>query len=115
MRRSASSSVIASLLMATLTYGQQTRVLTARAADNQPGTVTLPLTEYNHLLQLADAEAHRLKPADAPLPFVLSGAAFKLTLENDSVVGTLDISGEILRKGPTKVPLVAYLTVLDAQ
>jgi hypothetical protein len=75
--------------------------------------VTLTLAEYNRLLDLA---AHKPKPAEAaPLPYVLSRAAFKLRLENDSVLGALDIEGDVLQKGLTLVPLTTGLTITEAQ
>jgi hypothetical protein len=78
-----------------------------------PGTVTLSLAEYNRLVELA---THRPRqPEAAPLPFVLSKAAFMMSLANDAVVGELDIEGEALHKGPVGVPLVGGLTILDAQ
>jgi hypothetical protein len=75
--------------------------------------VTLTLAEYNRLVELS---THRPRGAEAaPLPFVLSKAAFKMSLASDAVVGELDIEGEVLHKGPVSVPLVSGLTILDAQ
>ncbi|MCM3872202.1 MAG: carboxypeptidase-like regulatory domain-containing protein, partial [Pyrinomonadaceae bacterium] len=75
--------------------------------------VTLPLTEYNRLSELA---LRKLKAPDAPpLPFVLSRAAFRLRIEDQRLVGTVDIEGAVLEKGPTKVPLTFGLTILEAR
>jgi hypothetical protein len=106
--------IVALLLSASVTYGQQ-RSLPPQKTMTQslPGTVTLTLAEYNRLLEIASRHP---KPAEAaPVPFALSRAAFKLRVENESVVGTLDIDGEVLQKGPTKVPLSSGLTILEAQ
>jgi hypothetical protein len=95
-------------------YGQQRSLPPERPLTPVvPGTVTLSLAEYNRLVDLA---AHKPKQPDAaPLPFVLSKAAFKISVENDAVVGALDIEGDVLHKGPISVPLVGGLTILDAQ
>jgi hypothetical protein len=80
---------------------------------SSPGTVTLALAEYNRLLDLA---ARKPEPSDvAPLPFVLSRARFKLRIENDSLVGALNIDGDVLRNGLIKVPLSTGLTILEAE
>ena len=107
--------VIALLLSASVAYGQQQRTLPPQPLTPPlvPGSVTLTLAEYNRLIELI---ARRPKPPEAaPLPFVLSRAAFKLRIENESVIGTLDIGGDILRSGATRVPLTSGLTILDAQ
>src|SRR5215469_17001264 len=106
--------ITALLLLATSGYGQQRSLPPERAlTPAPPGTVTLTLAEYNRLVELA---AHKPKPPEAaPLPFVLSKAEFKLRVESEALVGTLDIEGEVLHKGPVSVPLVSGLTVLDAQ
>jgi hypothetical protein len=106
--------VIVFTLLAIAAQGQERSLPPQRALPpSSPGTVTLTLTEYNHLLDLI---ARRPKlPETAPQPFVLSRAAFKLRLENESVVGALEIEGDVLQKGLTKVPLIAGLTILDTQ
>src|ERR1051326_7163022 len=77
--------------------------------QSSPGTVTLTLAEYKRLLDLI---AHKPKlPEAATLPFILSRATFKLRLDGESVVGALDIEGDVLQKGPTKVPLTSGLTI----
>jgi Carboxypeptidase regulatory-like domain len=77
------------------------------------GTVTVSLAEYNRLTELATKKP---KKSDAPpVSFVLSRAAFKLRVENQTVVGTVEIDGSVLAKVPTKVPLTTGLTVLEAK
>src|SRR5215471_15496780 len=106
--------LIAILLFSTIASGQQRSLVPDKAIPTTgTGSVTLTLAEYNRLLELA---ARRPKtPETAPLPFVLSHAKFQLRIENESVVGKLDIDGEVLQKGPAKIPLVAGLTVLDGK
>jgi hypothetical protein len=93
-----------------------------RAAESLPpvnalpgpsGTVTLTLAEFNRLAELAARKPKTPEPP--PLPYALSRAGFKLQVDNDAMTGTLEIDGEVLQKGPTKVPLAHGLTVLEAQ
>lgn len=77
------------------------------------GTVTVSLTEYNRLTELATKKPRK---SDAPpVAFVLSRVVFKLRVENQTVAGTVEIDGSVLEKGPTKVPLTTGLTVLEAK
>src|SRR5687768_6316248 len=82
-------------------------------APNSPGTVTLSLSEYNRLIELATRKAKT--PDTAPLPVVLSHAIFKLRVEKQTLVGTVDIDGALLESGPVKTPLTTGLTVLEAK
>jgi len=76
------------------------------------GNVTLSLDEYNKLMGLA---ARPPKKSDlAPLPYSIKHADVKLHVENDGVRGTVEVEGEIFRKGVSKVPLTSGMTVLDA-
>ena len=78
-----------------------------------PGSVTLTLAEYNHLIELA---AHPPKnPELAPLPFSIQHADLKLRVEKDAIRGTVELDGEVLRKGISKVPLTSGMTILDAR
>jgi hypothetical protein len=77
-----------------------------------PGSVTLTLDEYNRLVELA---AKPPKKSDvAPLPYSVKHADVKLHIENDGVRGTVELEGEVFRKGVSKVPLTSGMTVLDA-
>src|SRR5215212_8539875 len=82
-------------------------------APGGAGTVTLSLSEYNRLVELAARQNKTL--AGVPLPFVLSRAVFKLRVENQTLVGTVDIDGSLLEKGPVKTPLTTGLTILEAK
>jgi hypothetical protein len=76
------------------------------------GNVTLTLDEYNKLMKLA---AKPPKKSDlAPLPYSIKHADVKLHIENDGVRGTVQLEGEVFRKGVSKVPLTSGMTVLDA-
>ena len=76
------------------------------------GNVTLTLDEYNRLVELA---AKPPKKSDlAPLPYSIKHADLKLRVENDGVRGTVQLDGEVFRKGVSKVPLTTGMTILDA-
>jgi hypothetical protein len=74
--------------------------------------VTLSLAEYNRLVEMS---TRKPKPLDAaPLPFVLTRAVFKLRVENQTLMGTVNIDGTSLNNGPVKAPLTTGLLVLQA-
>jgi Carboxypeptidase regulatory-like domain len=102
------------LILATTVHGQRnTRFDTTLPAPGSTGTVTLSLTEYNRLMELA---ARKPKDAEAaPLPFVLSRAAFKLSVADQSLTGSVEIDGSVLEKASVKVPLTTGLTILEAK
>src|SRR5438552_10755111 len=74
------------------------------------GNVTLPLDEYNRLLELASKPMR--KPDTPPVPYTVKRADLKFRVANESVQGTVQLQGEILHKGATKIPLT---TILDAR
>jgi hypothetical protein len=76
------------------------------------GNVTLTLDEYNKLMELA---AKPPKKNDLPpLPYSIKHADLKLHVENDGVLGTVQLEGEVFHKGVSKVPLTTGMTILDA-
>jgi carboxypeptidase family protein len=77
------------------------------------GNVTLPLDEYNRLLELASKPARRIEAP--PVPYTLKRADLKFRVATESVQGTVHLQGEILRKGATKVPLTSGMAILDAR
>src|SRR5581483_7269763 len=77
-----------------------------------PGNVTLTLAEYNRLVELAANPPK--KPELAPLPYSIKHADVKLRVEKDVIRGTVELEGEVFRKGFTRVPLTSGMTVLDA-
>jgi hypothetical protein len=91
-------------------------VLAAQEKSTLPlpdsGNVTLTLDEYNRLVELAAKPPK--KPDLAPLPYSIKHADVKLRIENDGVRGTVQLEGEVFRKGVSKVPLTTGMTVLDA-
>jgi Carboxypeptidase regulatory-like domain len=77
-----------------------------------PGNVTLTLEEFNRLTELASKPP---KPPDLPpLAYSLKRAALKLKAGDDSALGSVQLDGEVLKKGTIKVPLIAGVTVFDS-
>src|SRR5262245_14823109 len=86
-------------------------------ADQAPkgavGTVTLPLAEYDRLVDLG-REAAKRGPLP-PVPAVLSRADLRVRVADGTARGSLTLEGEVLRGGPTRVPLMAGPTLLAAR
>jgi hypothetical protein len=103
------------LMITVVAAGQQrnTTINTPLPAPGTAGTVTLSLSEYNRLVELANRKDKL--PDDVPQPFVLSRAMFKLRVENQTLTGTVDIDGSLLAKGSVKTPLTTALTILEAR
>ena len=103
------------LMLAAVATGQQrnTRIDAIMPAPGATGTVTISLSEYDRLVELASRKGKL--PEGVPLPFVLSHAVFKLRVENQTLVGYVDIDGALLEKGAVKTPLTSSLTILEAK
>jgi hypothetical protein len=100
--------LLCSMCMAQMPPGEEKTTLPLPDSGN----VTLSLDEYNNLVELA---AKPPKESDvAPLPYSVKHADLKLHVEKDGVCGTVNLEGEIFRKGISKVPLTSGMTVLDA-
>jgi hypothetical protein len=77
------------------------------------GNVTLPLDDYNKLVELAGKPAKMVEAP--PLPYVVKSAQMDLQVKGESISGTVVLEGEVFTKGTRKVPLVTGMTVLDAR
>jgi hypothetical protein len=77
------------------------------------GNVSLPLDEYNRLVDLAGKPVK--KPDTPPVPFTIQSADLKFQVSGGAVTGTIQLDGEVFRKIATLVPLVSGLTILDAR
>ena len=77
------------------------------------GDVTLPLDEYNKLLELASRPVK--KPDVAPQNFSIKCADLKFRVDGSSVTGSVQLEGEVFKKGVIKVPLVKGMTTFDAK
>ena len=85
----------------------------ARPPVPAAGNVTLPLDEYNRLIELAGKPAR--KPDAPPVPYTMKRADLNFRVANESVQGTVQLQGEILHKGATKIPLTTGMAILDAR
>ncbi len=102
------AAVLVLLTCATAALAQERRPAPATA-----GTVTLPLAEYDRLV---DAAAHPArKPEAAPVAAVLARAELKAVVTGASVRGTWTLDGEVFRTGPVRVPLLGGGTLVDAR
>src|SRR5256884_1940962 len=77
------------------------------------GIAPLPLDEYNRLLELASKPTR--KPDTPPVPYTMKRADLNFRVANESVQGTVQLQGEILHKGATKIPLTTGMAILDAR
>jgi hypothetical protein len=105
--------LILSLAVAVSAQQRDLRSSMPLPAPSSAGTVTLSLAEYNRLSELA---AKKPKQIDTPpMPYVLNRSAFKLRVEDQAVIGAVEMNGEVLANGSAKVPLTTGLTILDAK
>ncbi len=77
------------------------------------GNVAVSLEDYNKLVELAAKPVN--KPEAPPVPYTLNRADLRVRVTGESVSGTVQLEGEVFGKGGVKVPLVAGMTVVDAQ
>jgi hypothetical protein len=77
------------------------------------GNVTLPLDEYNKLIELASKV--EIKPESAPISYAIKRADLKLRVAGESVLGTVQCDGEIFAKGINKIPLMNTPAVLSVR
>src|SRR6478672_308255 len=77
------------------------------------GNVTLTLAEYNRLVELASKSSKQRETP--PLPYAIKRVDMKLHVTSETVLGTLQLDGEVFSKGAAKVPLTTGLTILNAR
>ena len=77
-----------------------------------PRSVTMTLTEYNRLLDLA-ARAPA-GPIAAPVASIVSSADLNVTVDRESARGVFTLAGQVLRTGINRVPLLNGATLVDA-
>src|SRR5262249_752956 len=77
------------------------------------GNVTLTLTEYDRLTDLAMKAAKKREAP--PVAFTIKHADVKLHVSGDTVLGTVVEQGEVFSKGAAKVPLTSGLTIFNAR
>ena len=78
-----------------------------------PNTVTISLAEYNRLV---DRAANPAVPVPVPpTGAFVSQADLALRVEGELLRGTITLQGEVLRDGPTAVPLLSGGTLIRAR
>jgi len=98
----ATTTMIASLLLAA----------SASAQPAQPArTVTLPLAEYNRLVDLSSRPTP--SPAVAPVGAVLSSADLRVRVDREVARGVFTLAGDVLRAGVNRLTLMSGATLLD--
>lgn len=101
------------IIVAALVIGMSSRIALAQPPRpiEQPRSVTLTLAEYNRLLELERRAP--VPPVAAPVAAVISGADLKITVDRDTARGTFNLSGQVLRNGINRVPLINGATLAD--
>jgi hypothetical protein len=77
-----------------------------------PRTVTLSVTEYNRLIDLAGRPPQA--STAAPVAAVLSSADLRVRVDRDTARGAFSVTGDVLRPGVARVNLLAGATLVDA-
>ena len=85
----------------------------ARIPQGPQGTVTLPVGDYNRLVDRASQPD--ATPEPPPIAAVVGRAELRGRVAGDTVRGTLRLDGEVFQRGLVKVPLVAGATLTDAR
>src|SRR5215469_4514131 len=108
---------VLSALLAGMLLSPQFVLATEKSGPVPPvpssGNVTLPLDEYNRLLELANKPSRKIETP--PVPYTMKRADLKFHVASESVHGIIQLQGEILHKGATKVPLTTGMAILDAR
>src|SRR4051812_15472806 len=90
----------------------QPPVRTADAARlDTARSVTLPLTEYNRLTDLASRPP--LASSTPPVGAVLSSADLRVRIDRETVQGVFTLLGDVLRPGINRVALVSGATLIE--
>ena len=80
--------------------------------NETPRAVTLSLTEYNRLIDLASRPPQGALVA--PVAAVLASANIRVRVERDTARGVFAIAGDALRPGVSRVSLLSGATLIDA-
>jgi hypothetical protein len=114
MRTNKSLVVVVLLTLAAGAVAARDAAGQARPIPQGPeGTVTLPVTDYDRLLDRAAQPP--AGPDRPPVPAVVGRAEMRARVDGDTVRGTLRLDGEVFQRGSVKVPLVTGATLVDAR
>ena len=95
-----------------LTVAQSASAQQPPRPNDTPRAVTLSLTEYNRLIDLASRPTPA--PAAAPVAAVLASAELRVRVERDTARGVFTVAGDALRTGVSRVNLLSGATLIDA-
>ena len=99
-------------VMLTASLSAQTPARPVDTPRSDPSrSVTLSLTEYNRLVNLANRPTQG--PALAPVGAVLSSAELRVRVERDSARGVFTLAGDVLRPGINRVNLLSSATLIE--
>ena len=84
-----------------------------RLPQGQAGTVTLPVADYDRLIDRASQPERRTDPP--PVPAVIARAELRAAVAGATARGTLRIEGEVLARGQVKLALVSGATLVEAR
>jgi hypothetical protein len=99
--------VIAGALMSAHASAQQ-----PPRPNDTPRTATLSLSEYNRLIDLASRPP---QPSSIPpVASTLASADLRIRVDRDLARGVFALTGEVLRPGLNRVPLLSGATIIDA-
>jgi hypothetical protein len=109
MRSRSSVSIALMLTLSAASHAQERQ----RLPQGPSGTVTLPVADYDRLVDRAAQPEKR--PDPPPVPAVVSRAEIRVRVEGETARGTLRLDGETFERGYVKVPLVAGATLLEGR
>jgi hypothetical protein len=81
--------------------------------ERGPGTVTLPIADYDRLVDRAAQQPGAIAPP--PIPAVIARAVISGRVDAGIARGTLRLEGEVFQRGSVKVPLAAGATLTEAR
>lgn len=102
---------IAFVALSNIVWGQTpTRTIDVSRADASR-SVTLSLAEYNRLVDLAGRPQPDARVA--PIGAIVANADLSIRVDRDAVHGTFALTGNVLRAGVNRVPLVSGATLME--
>ncbi len=112
MLKPSRSICIVTFVILTASLSAQTPARPGDTPRSDPSrSVTLSLTEYNRLVDLANRPPQG--PALAPVGAVLSSAELRVRVERDSARGVFNLAGDVLRPGINRVNLLSSATLIE--
>lgn len=110
MRTKPSIAIALSVLIPCIGASAQER---PRVPQGPPGTVTLPVGEYDRLVDRAARPP--AQPDVPPVAAVIARAELRARAGADMARGTVRLDGEVFQRGHVRVPLVTGAALLDAR